>query len=110
MNTKTTTDDFAREAQQQIMTSIEALQSTVPQSARALGDVVDKVVPDTLRTLEVPGTGSLPSAGDGVAFGFDLAERILASQRKFVEELSGIPTMAGVAATTAKAKASASSK
>lgn len=109
MNTKTTTDDFAREAQQQIMTSIEALQSTVLQSARALGDIVDKMVPDTLRNLEVPGTGSLPSAGDGVAFGFDLAERILASQRKFVEELSGIPAMAG-AATTPKAKASASSK
>ncbi len=109
-----TTDatELARNAQQQIMDSVEALQATVLQSARALGDIVDKLVPDKLRGVAVPGADALPSPEDTISLGFDFVERILASQRKFVEELTAQVSSAGATATerTAKTKAAAPSK
>jgi hypothetical protein len=105
-----TTDatELARNAQQQIMDSVEALQTTVLQSARALGDIVDKLVPSNLRGVTVPGADSLPSAEDTISLGFDFAERVLASQRKFVEELTAIQGSGATAtARTSKAKAAA---
>jgi hypothetical protein len=64
-----------------------------------------------LRSVQVPGADSLPSPADTVSLGFDFVERVLASQRKFVEELTAIQS-SGATETgiTSKPKAAASSK
>jgi hypothetical protein len=82
--------EVARDAQKYILGSVEALQATVLQSARALGDIMEKIVPANLRG-DVPGSDALPSAQDTVSLGFDFVEAVLASQRKFLEELTSIP-------------------
>lgn len=105
--------ELAQKAQNQIMDSVEALQSTVLQSARALGAIVDKLVPTTLRDIEVPGANALASQEDAVSFGFDFIERVLTSQRKFVEELTAIQaSSATVSGTdrTSKTKTAAATK
>lgn len=94
-------NDATRSAQKQILESLEALQTTALDSARAAADIVDKLVPQSLRDIDLPGSDLLPSADQAIAVGFDFAEQLLSSQRRFVEELTAM----GVAKQTPKPRA-----
>ena len=83
-------NDIAQTAQRQILDSLQALQSTVLESARALADIVDSVVPAKFRGVEVPRVDGVPSPQEAVNLGFDFVEQVMSSQRKFVSELASI--------------------
>jgi hypothetical protein len=70
----------------EVLSAISKSQAVVVDAVEALASAVQSVKPD-LPQVNVPFAGKLPSPQDVVASAYDFAEQLLASQRKFAEDL-----------------------
>ena len=82
--------EVAQTAQKQFLDGFEAVQEIVLEGARAVVEVVDKLVPVSLRQVEVPGAEMLVSPQQAMTLGFNFMESVLGSQRKFAEKLASL--------------------
>ena len=73
-------------AQEEFLAVTRKSQDTVIAVIRTLAEPVRAVTP-MLPSVSVPFADKLPGPGDAVARAYDLAEQLLASQRKFTEDL-----------------------
>jgi hypothetical protein len=70
----------------EVLSTISKSQAVVVDAVETLASVVQSIKPD-LPQVNVPFAGKLPSPQDVVASAYDFAEQLLASQRKFAEDL-----------------------
>ena len=87
--------DPTRELQDQFLKAVRESQETVIDAIKAWIGTVQSVVPK-MPSVPVPGADQLPKPEDVVASAYDFAEQLLASQRKFAEEVleDNVPTAA----------------
>ena len=72
--------------QEEFLSAIRESQETVIDAIKAWVGTVQSVVPK-MPAVPVPGIGTLPRPEEVVASAYDFAEQLLASQRKFAEEV-----------------------
>jgi hypothetical protein len=70
----------------EVLSAISKSQAAIVDAIESLASAVQSVKPD-LPQVNVPFAGKLPAPQDVVASAYDLAEQLLASQRKFAEDL-----------------------
>jgi hypothetical protein len=70
----------------EVLSTISKGQAAVVDAVETLASAVQSVKPD-LPQVNVPFAAKLPSPQDVVASAYDFAEQLLASQRKFAEDL-----------------------
>jgi len=92
-----------QELTSEILNTISKSQAAVVDAIETWASVVKSVKPD-LPQVNVPFADKLPTPQDVVASAYDFAEQLLASQRKFAEDLlrATAPLLATGAATTEK--------
>jgi hypothetical protein len=92
-------------AQDQVLAAIKTTQAAILDGVRTWSSTMANAMP---KLPAIPGMDKLPNPADGLELGFDFAERLLATQREFAEQLLGA-TQAVVtpapAAKTPKSKA-----
>jgi hypothetical protein len=106
-----------QELQDKLLSAIRESQETVIDAIKAWVGTVQSVVPK-MPSVPVPGTDQLPRPEEVVASAYDFAEQLLASQRKFAEEVLKatsplLPDAGGTPAakaTTAKATTAKATK
>lgn len=81
---------LAAATQKQILETIETVQATALEGARAVADIVDKIVPASLRP-SLPGQSLVPSPAQTISLGFGFVQQLISSQEKFVEQLVTVP-------------------
>ena len=81
--------DLTATTQDQFFTTLENIQDAVLEGVKLWNGAVKSVVPDTLveKVESLPGAQYLPSPATYVALRFDFAEKLLAQQRVFFEQL-----------------------
>jgi hypothetical protein len=72
--------------QDEILNTVRKGQEAVIDAIRAWSETVQSITPK-LPAVPVPGADKLPKPEDVVASAYDFAEQLLASQRKFAEEV-----------------------
>jgi|SRR5215472_5213016 len=86
----TTTGTPTQQVQDEILKTVQTGQQAVLDAIKAWADTVQSITPK-LPSVNLPLTGEftdkLPKPEDVVASAFDFAEQLLASQRKFAEEV-----------------------
>ncbi len=75
-----------QELQDQFLKAVRESQETVIDAIKAWVGTVQSVVPK-MPSVQVPGADRLPKPEEIVATSYDFAEQLLASQRKFAEEV-----------------------
>jgi len=75
-----------QELQDEILKTVRKSQEAVIDALRAWADTVQSVVPK-VPAVNVPFSDRLPKPEDFVANAYDFAEQLLASQRKFAEDM-----------------------
>ncbi len=75
-----------QELQDQFLKAVRESQETVIDAIKAWVGTVQSVVPK-MPSVQVPGADQLPKPEEVVATAYDFAEQLLASQRKFAEEV-----------------------
>jgi len=92
-----------QELTSEILNTISKSQAAVVDAIETWASVVKSVKPD-LPQVNVPFADKLPTPQDVVASAYDFAEQLLASQRKFAEDLlrATAPLLATGTATTEK--------
>ena len=75
-----------QEVQEEFLNTIRKSQETVIEALKSWVEAVQSITPK-LPAVNVPGADKLPRAEDVVANAYDFAEKLLASQRKFAEDL-----------------------
>ena len=75
-----------QELQDEILKTVRKSQEAVVDAIKAWADTVQSIVPK-LPAVSVPLADKLPKPEDVVANAYDFAEQLLASQRKFAEEV-----------------------
>ncbi|HUC25716.1 MAG TPA: hypothetical protein VMA73_23665 [Streptosporangiaceae bacterium] len=98
-----------QELTSEVLKTISKSQAAVVEAIETWASAVQSVKPD-LPQLTVPFADKLPTPQDVVASAYDFAEQLLASQRKFAEELlkATAPLLAtGTAATEKKTEKAA---
>jgi hypothetical protein len=101
-----------QELEEELLSTIRKGQETALEALKPLVEAVHYVIP-TMPTVRVPVVGLLPTAHEAVAEGYEFAERLLANQREFADEVitatsplrPGRAAVRPAAATTAKAAA-----
>ncbi len=85
-----------QDLQDEFLNVIRASQETVVEAIGTWTDIVQAVTPK-VPTARVPLAGKLPAPEDVVVGAYDFAEKLLASQRQFAEELvkATAPLLAG---------------
>jgi hypothetical protein len=85
-----------QELQEEFLKVIRTGQETAVEAVRTWVDTVKSVTP-TVPSVRLPLAGRLPAPQDVVTGAYDFAEKLLASQRQFAEELvkATAPLMAG---------------
>ena len=79
--------ELTEAAQEQTIKAVQAFQATVLDTTTGVVKAFEKLMPESLRTLSIPGFEALPSPADAIASAFDLSEKLLASERSFAEQL-----------------------
>jgi len=105
-NPKTMTTDL----QNQILDTIRKSQETVVEAIKTWADTIQSVTPSLPipNVPSVPFTDKLPKPGELVASAYDFAEQLLASQRKFAEDvLAATAPVLGADASAGKTGAAA---
>ena len=99
MTTSTTT----QELQGEVLKTVRKGQEFVVDAIQAWADAVQAIKPP-LPDVNVPFAGKLPQPGDIVAGTYDFIEQLLATQRKFAEDVLAVtaPLYTSEHATTAK--------
>ena len=72
--------------QDELLSTIRKSQETVIDALRSWVESVQSITPK-IPAVQVPGADKLPKPEDVVASAYDFAEQLLASQRKFAEEV-----------------------
>ena len=80
------TRNINEELQEQVLATIRKSQETVVDAIRKWTDSVQAITP-SVPVPSVPFADKLPRPGDLVASAYDFAEQLLASQRKFAEDV-----------------------
>jgi len=75
-----------QELQDEFLSTIRKSQETVIDAIRSWVETVQSITPKIL-AVQVPGADKLPKPEEVVASAYDFAEQLLASQRKFAEEV-----------------------
>ena len=82
-----------QEVQEEFLNTIRKSQETVIEALKSWVEAVQSITPK-LPAVNVPGADKLPKAEDVVANAYDFAEKLLASQRKFAEDVvKALPTL-----------------
>jgi hypothetical protein len=79
-----TVTEFAQNAQEQTLKSLQQSQKTVVEAVRTWATAVEKTLPET---PALPFAEQFPSPAELIKTSFDFAERILKVQREFAESL-----------------------
>ena len=77
---------IAQELQGQILDTIRKSQETVIDAIKTWVETVQSITPN-VPSVQLPGADKLPKPEEVVASAYDFAEQLLASQRKFAEEV-----------------------
>jgi hypothetical protein len=72
--------------QDEILSTVRKSQEAMIDAIRTWSETVQSITPK-LPAVPVPGAGQLPKPEEVVASAYDFAEQLLASQRKFAEEV-----------------------
>ena len=83
----TDTRAMGQEVQGQILDAVRKSQDTVVEAIKTWADTVQAITPSLPAVPAVPFTDKLPKPGELVASAYDFAEQLLASQRKFAEDV-----------------------
>ena len=75
-----------QDIQDEFLNTIRKSQETVIDAIRSWVESVQSITPK-IPAVQVPGADKLPKPEDVVASAYDFAEQLLASQRKFAEEV-----------------------
>jgi hypothetical protein len=84
-----TLKDLTTAGQDNLLSAVEMSQTYVLESAKTWAATMGRVMPEM---PAVPGIAELPSPAEAVTAGFELADKLLASQKAFAEELVSILT------------------
>jgi hypothetical protein len=97
-----------QELQGEILKTVRKSQEFVVDAIQAWADAVQAIKPP-LPDVNIPFTDKLPQPGEFVAGAYDFVEQLLASQRKFAEDVLAVtaPLYTSEPATTAKKTATA---
>jgi hypothetical protein len=100
----TDTRTMGQELQGQILDAVRKGQETVVDAVKAWADTVQAITPSLPAVPAVPFTDRLPKPGELVASAYDFAEQLLASQRKFAEDVleATTPVLSAAGASAAK--------
>ena len=80
------TRTMGKEMQDQILTTVRMSQAAVVEALQTWTSAVQSITPD-LPDVNVPFADKLPKPTELIASAYDFAEQLLASQRKFAEEV-----------------------
>jgi hypothetical protein len=75
-----------QDLQDEILKTVRKSQETVIDAIKSWVETVQSITPK-IPLAQVPGADQLPKPEDVVASAYDFAEQLLASQRKFAEEV-----------------------
>ena len=75
-----------QDIQDEFLSTIRKSQETVIDAIKSWVETVQSITPK-IPSVQVPGADKLPKPQDVVASAYDFAEQLLASQRKFAEEV-----------------------
>ncbi len=75
-----------QELPEEFLSTLRKSQDTVLDAIKTWSETVQSLVPQ-LPAVQVPLAGELPKPEEVVATGYDFAEQLLASQRRFAEEI-----------------------
>ena len=75
-----------QDIQDEFLNTVRKSQETVIDSIKSWVEAVQSITPK-IPSVQVPGADQLPKPEDVVASAYDFAEQLLASQRKFAEEV-----------------------
>jgi hypothetical protein len=75
-----------QDLQEEFLNTIRKSQETVIDAIKSWVETVQSMTP-TIPAVQVPGADKLPKPAEVVSTAYDFAEQLLASQRKFAEEV-----------------------
>jgi hypothetical protein len=92
-----------QELQDELLKTVRKSQEFIVDAIQAWADAVQAIKPP-MPDLTIPFTDKLPQPGEFVTGAYDLAEQLLASQRKFAEDVLAVtaPLYTSEPASTAK--------
>ncbi len=76
----------AQDLQEEFLSTVRKSQETVIDAIKTWVETVQSITPK-VPSVQVPGADKLPKPEEVVASAYDFAEQLLASQRKFAEEV-----------------------
>jgi hypothetical protein len=82
----TTTTTTQQELQDQFLSIVTRSQEMALDAIKSMVDTVQTITP-RIPTVDVPFADQLPKPQDVVASGYDFAQKLLTSQRKFADEV-----------------------
>jgi hypothetical protein len=74
------------QAQEEILNTVRKSQAAVVEAIQAWASAIQSITP-SMPDVTVPLAGKMPKPQDLVASAYDFAEQLLASQRKFAEDV-----------------------
>ena len=82
----TSTTSTQKELQDQFLSMVRKGQEIALDAIKSMVDTVQTITPK-IPTMDVPFADKLPKPQDVVASGYDFAQKLLTSQRKFADEV-----------------------
>ena len=82
----TSTSTMTQELQDQFLSTVRKSQEIALDAIKTMVDTVQSITPK-IPSVSVPFADRLPKPQDVVANGYDFAEQLLSSQRKFADEV-----------------------
>ena len=76
----------AQDLQEEFLNAVRKSEETVIEAVKAWAETVQSIMPK-VPSVQVPGADKLPKPEEVVASAYDFAEQLLATQRKFAEEV-----------------------
>jgi hypothetical protein len=95
-----------QEMQDQFLSTVRKSQEMALEAIKTMVDTIQNITPK-LPSVEVPFSDKLPTPHDVVASGYDFAEKLLTSQRKFADDVvkATTPLLPGKSESAPKAAA-----
>ena len=95
-----------QELQDQFLSTVRKSQEIALETIKTMVDTIQNITPK-VPSVDLPFADKLPKPQDVVASGYDFAEQLLASQRKFADEVvkATAPLMPGKGESAPKAAA-----
>jgi hypothetical protein len=100
------TSTVSKELQDQFLSTVRKSQEVALDAIKTMVDTIQNITPK-VPSVNVPFADRLPKPEDVVASGYDFAEQLLTSQRKFADEVvkAAAPLMPGKGEDAPKAAA-----